>query len=323
MTANKGRTEWIDCAKGITMLLVIFSHSVHGVLRGAIFSFHMPLFFFVSGMLFSQGAGILIDYYKAKGDMKACFILFAITVLVLSLLHLVMISMIKEPKPLVEAPAKKFKDILATVFGTADMRRVILLDVLYSVGTVPLFFSMVYVTNTFKLTYTFITFVSLLHAGFRALVSRFLGRLADKYSWAYMLRICIIVLTAGFLIFAVSSHESIKLFYTIFSLCYAFALGGINSSRINLCFDYVECEDEKRYVLGIKDAICGIVAFFTTLAASWLVEYIEANSNVFLGLNVYPQQVLFVMGALILIFITVFLLPKFKKPKRIAGAEAV
>lgn len=44
------RVEWIDIAKGITMLLVILGHSVFGVLRGAIFSFHMPLFFILSGM---------------------------------------------------------------------------------------------------------------------------------------------------------------------------------------------------------------------------------------------------------------------------------
>ena len=46
--AENQRIAWIDCAKGIAMLLVIFSHSVHGVLRGVIFSFHMPLFFILS-----------------------------------------------------------------------------------------------------------------------------------------------------------------------------------------------------------------------------------------------------------------------------------
>ncbi len=42
------RIEWIDCAKGITILLVVLGHSVYGMLRGVIFSFHMPLFFIMS-----------------------------------------------------------------------------------------------------------------------------------------------------------------------------------------------------------------------------------------------------------------------------------
>lgn len=47
------RIEWIDMAKGITILLVIIGHTVsegfyEGIVRGLIFFFHMPLFFILS-----------------------------------------------------------------------------------------------------------------------------------------------------------------------------------------------------------------------------------------------------------------------------------
>lgn len=47
------RIDWIDCAKGITILLMILGHCVYSeclgsTLRGMIFSFHMPLFFVLS-----------------------------------------------------------------------------------------------------------------------------------------------------------------------------------------------------------------------------------------------------------------------------------
>ena len=49
----KERIEWIDIAKGITILLVIVGHgTINGVLRGIIFSFHMPLFFILSSITF-------------------------------------------------------------------------------------------------------------------------------------------------------------------------------------------------------------------------------------------------------------------------------
>ncbi|MBQ7345424.1 MAG: acyltransferase family protein [Oscillospiraceae bacterium] len=49
---GKSRVQWIDLAKGMTMLLVIAGHSVFGGLRRVIFSFHMPLFFILSGLTY-------------------------------------------------------------------------------------------------------------------------------------------------------------------------------------------------------------------------------------------------------------------------------
>lgn len=42
------RIDWIDIAKGITILLVIVGHSVGGRVKGMIYTFHMPLFFILS-----------------------------------------------------------------------------------------------------------------------------------------------------------------------------------------------------------------------------------------------------------------------------------
>lgn len=48
------RLVWIDYAKVIGIFLVVFGHTaIPGYLYNAIFSFHMPLFFFISGYLFS------------------------------------------------------------------------------------------------------------------------------------------------------------------------------------------------------------------------------------------------------------------------------
>jgi fucose 4-O-acetylase-like acetyltransferase len=56
----KQRIEYIDVAKGIGIILVaagIFIYSANGGIRDFavswIYSFHMPLFFFISGFLFT------------------------------------------------------------------------------------------------------------------------------------------------------------------------------------------------------------------------------------------------------------------------------
>lgn len=50
---NGKRIEWIDTAKGIGLILVILGHLKTDYLSTWIYTFHMPLFFFLSGVVFS------------------------------------------------------------------------------------------------------------------------------------------------------------------------------------------------------------------------------------------------------------------------------
>lgn len=48
------RLEFVDCAKGIGIILVVLGHTRFPYLRNIIYSFHMPLFFILSGYLFQD-----------------------------------------------------------------------------------------------------------------------------------------------------------------------------------------------------------------------------------------------------------------------------
>ena len=69
LLANKeNRNHSIDFLKGILIILVVIGHSISGELRETfsrylIYGFHMPLFIFVGGILFSY------DLSK-KGQLK-------------------------------------------------------------------------------------------------------------------------------------------------------------------------------------------------------------------------------------------------------------
>lgn len=69
----KQRLDWIDIAKGIGIILVVFAHTIVPQIRNDyvsanflwifIYNFHMPLFFFLSGWLFEKG----LAHYNDKG----------------------------------------------------------------------------------------------------------------------------------------------------------------------------------------------------------------------------------------------------------------
>lgn len=68
MNMKKDRYLWVDCAKGIGIILVVYGHVVRGLINAdivssnkilsyvdsIIYTFHMPLFFFLSGLFFSK-----------------------------------------------------------------------------------------------------------------------------------------------------------------------------------------------------------------------------------------------------------------------------
>ncbi len=304
------RTQW-------HMSLVEDTH------RG-VFTAKKEIFSLVGGMIFSQIAGILIDYFRAKDDMRTCFIIFAVTIAVLSLIHFYLMLSIKEPKPETVVKKKSFSEIIKLIFGNKKLRGVLVFDALMTVSSVSITFLSVYAMandenpNTLGFSATFMAAISIIHAAFRAIVSIPLGRFADKRSWVSLLRLCLSVMTVGHLCLVFCTPKLgvlATVLYIAFYICYAFSIAGTNSSLINLCFDYVEHED-RRYILGVKNAISGIIAFLTSLGFGALVNFVQNRGNSLLGITVYPQQLLSAISAVITLVLVIFVLPTLKKGKK-------
>ena len=80
----RGRIEWVDAAKGIGIFLVVFGHSLGGMIDSGMLSssggsafivrciyiFHMPLFFFLAGMFVPRSAHRRFhDYFLNKASV--------------------------------------------------------------------------------------------------------------------------------------------------------------------------------------------------------------------------------------------------------------
>ena len=89
---EKIRIEWIDYAKVIGIWLVILGHilnagrPIEAELHTLVYSFHMPFFFFVSGILFSTKGMAFVSFLKAKAkSLIVPYVLLNILCVILSI----------------------------------------------------------------------------------------------------------------------------------------------------------------------------------------------------------------------------------------------
>lgn len=80
-TGVKERTLWIDVLKGLAIILVVVGHNVNNSVSEFIYCFHMPLFFLLSGFVFSPKP---INQYISKSFKRLVipYIAFLITIFV-------------------------------------------------------------------------------------------------------------------------------------------------------------------------------------------------------------------------------------------------
>src|SRR6266550_5765336 len=69
LTNKSNRVHWIDIARGIGIILVLYGHLfVSDKYNYLIFAYHMPLFFFISGLVFKPTAKplreVTVKYFK-------------------------------------------------------------------------------------------------------------------------------------------------------------------------------------------------------------------------------------------------------------------
>jgi hypothetical protein len=101
-------------------------------------------------------------------------------------------------------------------------------------------------------------------------------------------------------------------------LLHAVCMAGINANMFNITYSYV---DEKYFVQAsaIKNSVGGLCGFLASLAASRILDAVQANGNEIFGIPVYGQQVLGLISTVIIIgtiFFVHFVIEKQKVMKQ-------
>lgn len=266
----------------------------------------------LTGMVFTFIMGSVMDTLFERGEDETAFIVGAVTIFALALLHLFALLTSRE-KPALEGEIKPIGQLVGSIVKDKGLYKVILISVLWNVANyaaIPFYgtyqikelgFNMVLVSAMASLT-------SLTRAAFSAP----LGRYADKFGFVKMLKICFFFELAAFFVMIFAVKDNGAVLFPLYSIFYAVGMGGINSGSINLIYDYVDHE-KRTAALAIKNTLAGFAGFFTTLLISPLVSYIQDNGNSIFGISVYAQQLTSLISVVVCVALLVYIRIFFEK----------
>lgn len=256
--------------------------------RGA-FTANKEIVSLVCGMIFSFLMGAVIDRFAESGQIRTAFILSAVVIFILMLLHtLTMIFTVEK-----ETPDSQKGNYLTGVKDLVKNKNVLKITGVFALYNISYFASVpfygTYQITELALSLKTVSVLVILGNISRILVSRLWGKYADRKSFAAMTEKCLIFLGIAQLcaLFAVPKNGA--LMFALYYFFYGVAMGGINSALINLIFDYVAPE-KRSDSLAITQAVSGLVGFLTTVCLSPLVTLVQKSNNTFFGVHIYAQQ---------------------------------
>ena len=262
----------------------------------------------ILGMTFTYVMGNVIDVFEAKGEIRTAFIICAITIFALTILHTLTILFSVEKTVEVSADKKGgFKNMLSSLKNKNILMLTLLFTFWAAAHTSSLPFYGTYQIKELNFSMTFVSILSIAGSIVRIIASIFIGNIADKKGFAYSMKLCLIISAIGYSVNIFTVPENGMIFYTAFVVITAISSAGINSALINLVYDYIGFE-KRADALAVTQTFAGLVGFFVTILASNLVEFIQAENNMFMGMNLYAQQVVTVISVILHIVTIAFLI---------------
>ena len=260
----------------------------------------------LGGMAFSYGMGLLMDHFEAQDNIRMAFIIGAMTLFILMIGHSLTLILSKEKPVEKDFTPKPIKEYLSNLLKNKTLFKIILISVIWNIANnATTSFSGTYQTGELKFTTAFASLIILIGSFARVLFSKPMGRLADKTSFCNMLTICFTIMAVCFALNVFTAPSNGKVLYSVYYIGHCIGMAGINSSIINLIYDYVG-KEERMCALALQQTCGGLAGFLITLALSPVITAIQANGNTVFGTTIYAQQIFslisFVMTVALLVY---------------------
>ena len=256
------------------------------------FSANKEMISLISGIAFTTLLGFAVDKFEGMGSIKGAFLFIAITLFVITIFNfLAIFNVTDEPKSDNKVVKKSFKNILDNTIFNKNYRNVIIAGAMwefaryFSVG-----FMGTFKTNDLMISVFAIQVINMAASMVRLIFSKPVARYSDKNSFAKGLQLGITIAMVSFLVNIFTTNATWYL-VVIFTVLFQTAFAGITANTFNICYSYVDAE----YVtdaMAVKNCICGIVGFVASVIGGVILNYVQGNGNMFMGIPMYGQQLL-------------------------------
>ena len=245
------------------------------------------------GMAVSLGFGAVADRYRDTNGLptKPYYVICATAIFIMMAIHTLSL-LVSTDKVDSLPPRTPMKLAIGRIFRDSSLVKVIGVGIIWNIASaMSVSFYASYVREELGFSFTVLAIISTIGSVCRILVSPILGKIGDKYSFSTSMTLSFFLVAIGFLAMCFTRPET-KWIYLVYVCLHAFAMAGINSGVINLIYDYVVPED-RAVAMGIKNALGGILGFFTALLSGLALEKIQSMGGIHLfGTSVYAQQIL-------------------------------
>ncbi len=244
--------------------------------------------------------GQVLDRYEKHGNQLTGFIILYIFVICTAITNFILFSKIKEPCNKVQKKRISIKNIFTIPLKNRVYMIVVLLMAIWNIGfqlAAP--FTSVYLISSLKLGYGLITIMTVLASITSVFTVRLWGRLADKKSWLYLMKLMIILQALCFFIWFFINKN------TLFLLPIAHILGGAAISGINISINNIQYrfspKENKTIYMGFSSASNGIFGFCGTLIGAYFVKNSETLLLNVVGFTIGNMQILFLTAGVFII----------------------
>jgi len=295
-------------------------------LRGKYFSIKDSVVVFVISVLMLVCA-VALDFYE-KSDIVTGFTIMSIVIFLLTIINFVALSKMKEPKTSYlnengkemhgrlakrvkeseeEEKAQSIISEIKEAFQNHRFRKFFKLQCIYILAfyiCIP--FNSSYLIKDMALPYTFIMLVTFFVSLYRVYFMPRLGRMADRYGMAKILRFTMLSLGLNFLCFAITMPFNAYPMYILSSIFNSTAWSFINIGLFGIQLDFFK--SEKRMIwLTITSSISGLFGFIASIIGGILLSFLQKQDLQLFGQKIYAQQILNLIGFLIILIVVYYI----------------
>lgn len=255
------------------------------------FTANNSIFSLVTGMVFTYAMSAVNDHFKAIGRSEIAFVINGTVILTIAILQIICMLSSTDLKSDRRTEKSAFFKNIKTLLCDKNFMLITAMFTLTTVGTaISTSFFGTYYIGELGLSLRFISVSSIAATFARILASRFLGKYADRNSFARAVRIGSGFGVAAFAFGAIMVPANGAVMRTLFIVFEAVASASFVCSKVNMVYASVP-EELRVDALAFSSCTGGILSFLSTLAISPLVEFIQRRGNMLFGIGIYAQQV--------------------------------